>query len=369
MPLSAFVVVLVAGIAALPPNVMPVLSGLLADRHGLDDAQIGYFVSSGQLAGLVASATAPYWITRVDVRWLVGACLVVYAVGVFALGRVVPLALLYAIQFVLGGVLVLVASSCFSILARLPNPARALSIKISSDVVVASGFLYVLPIQRLGLDGFLAALSVSFVLGTLLASRLPQRSRAAQRDAGIAKPAERAPLGAWLALATMVVFYVAGISMWVFLGRLALHAGLDEVAAASVVAAGLFVGIVGALGAASVAGRFRRIWPEVAAGVVFVFSLPALGLAHGVVEFALAAFAFNVAWNFFIPFLMGLVAARDASGRLASLMPGTAMLGGIVGPPIAGLLMRETSYPVATFAMASFAAIAIASYVMLARSR
>jgi hypothetical protein len=31
--------------------------------------------------------------------------------------------------------------------------------------------------------------------------------------------------------------------------------------------------------------------------------------------------------------------------------------------------MREMSYPVATFAMASFAAIAIASYVMLARSR
>jgi hypothetical protein len=113
MPLSAFVVVLVAGIAALPPNVMPVLSGLLADRHGLDDAQIGYFVSSGQLAGLVASATAPYWITRVDVRWLVGACLVVYAVGVFSLGRVMPLALLYAIQFVLGGVLVLVAVMTF----------------------------------------------------------------------------------------------------------------------------------------------------------------------------------------------------------------------------------------------------------------
>jgi len=32
-------------------------------------------------------------------------------------------------------------------------------------------------------------------------------------------------------------------------------------------------------------------------------------------------------------------------------------------------VMRETSYPIATFAMTAIAAIAIASYVMLARSR
>jgi len=191
MPLSAFVVVVVAGIAAIPPNVMPILSGLLAGHHGLDDAEIGYFVSSGQLAGLIASATAPYWINRVDLRWLVGTCLLVYAGGVFALGATQPHALLYVTQFVLGGLLVAVASSCVSILARLPNPARALSIKISSDVVAASAFLYLIPVRTWGLDGFIAAIAVCFLLAAVLAVRLPGRPHGDRTIAGAARAAAR----------------------------------------------------------------------------------------------------------------------------------------------------------------------------------
>lgn len=365
MPLSAIVAVLVAGLAALPPNVMPVLSGLLAERHGLDDAEIGYFVASGQLAGLIASASAPYWIMRVDVRWLVGGCLLLYAALVSALTVSQPFVSLCALQFVLGGALVVVASSCVSILARLENPARALSIKISSDVVLASGFLYLVPVGTWGFGGFVAALAASFVVAGALASRLPGRPHGAPRVAGV-RPHRRAPLSAWLPLGTMVVFYVAGVGLWVFLGRLATHAGLSDDTAATVIAAGLFVGIIGSLGAAAFAGRSRRVWPQVTAGVLFVLSIPALGFARDTVAFALAVCVFNAAWNFFMPFAMGLVATRDRSGRLATLMPGTAMLGGIIGPPLAGVIMRATGYPTATLAMMAIAALAIGSYVMLA---
>jgi hypothetical protein len=376
MPLPAIAAILIASVAALPGNVMPVLSGLLADHHGLDEAHIGYFVAGGTLAGLIASATAPYWISRVDLRWLLGTCLLLCALGLVGLAHARSLGELFAIQFVLGGSSIVVASSCVTVLARQRNPARVLGIKISSDVIAASAFLYFLPIRTLGLGGFLAALSACFVVVTVLSHRLPSRSGAGTPVAavpGAAAPGAAAPgaapLIAWLALATMIVFNVAGIAVWVFLGRLAQHAGLDADTGANVIAAGLFVGIAGALGAAALAGRTQRIWPQVCAGFVFVASIPALVLTTGALHFGAAVFVFNVAWNFFIPFVMGLLASRDGTGRLASLLPGTGMIGGILGPPLAGILMGVIGYDGAMFVMTAIAAIAVTGYAALARRR
>lgn len=366
MPAPAIVAILIASVGAMPGNVMPILSGLLADFHRLDEAEIGYFVASGTLAGLIASASAPYWISRIDLRWTVGGCLLLYASGLFALPRADSLAALFAIQFLLGGATIVIASGCVTVLARQRNPARVLSLKISSDVIVAGAFLYLLPITALGLEGFLFALSACFAVAAALAPRLPGAAMVGPSTASSGAAAGRAPAVAWLALATMVVFNVAGVGVWVFLGRLAQHAALDEGTGANVIAAGLFIGIAGALGAASLAGRSARIWPQLVAGVVFVGSIPALAFADTTPLFVAAVFVFNIAWNFFVPFVMGLLATRDGSGRLASLLPGTGMLGGVLGPPLAGTLMREAGYETATITMAAIAAVAIASYATLA---
>ena len=368
MPARAVFAVLIASVAAVPSNVMPVLAGLLAAFHQLDERQIGFFVSCGTVAGLTVSATAPYWIARANVRVLITACLCVYAVGLVALGFA-STAAIYPIQFVLGGTAVVVASCCISLLARLHNPARAMSIKTASDIVLASGLLYFLPIQMLGFRGMTLALAAVFVLALALTPKLPAHIAEGGRTNVPSRSLKEAPADAWLALATMAAFNIGGIAVWVFLGKLALHAGLDVRASANVIAAGLFVGVFGSLGAAALAGRSERIWPQVTSGIVFLFSVPALTAASGVVQFAAVVFVFNVAWNFFMPFVMGLLATRDDTGRLAALMPGTGMLGGILGPPLAGSLMAGVSYPAAMWAMTAIASVAVASYSWLSRTR
>jgi hypothetical protein len=111
------------------------------------------------------------------------------------------------------------------------------------------------------------------------------------------------------------------------------------------------------------------IWPQALCGLLFTASLPGLAFAEGLTTFAAAVFIYNAAWNFYIPFVVALVAVRDTSRRLGALVPGTAMLGGIIGPPLAGNLIEFSGYRAATVVMFGIALFAVLGYVILARRR
>ena len=366
---STAIVILVGSIAALPPNIMPILSAQLVETFSLKDTQLGYFVAAGTIAGAIASLTAPFWVTRVRIVWAVLGSLAIYAGAIHALPSVSGTAALYSLQFLLGGCLVVVSSVCSSVLLRRPNPARVMSLKISCDVLIASAFLMCLPVADLGLAGLVKAISLCFVVGLFIACFWPRHvSRLDLSERAI----ERVTLASgttWWVLLTLVVFYTAGVSGWNYLGRLALSAGLDTQQSASAIASGLLVGIVGSLGAATLAGRFRSTLPETLSGIAFVGSLAALGSVKGFAPFLVAVLLFNVSWNFFIPFLMGLLAVHDHTGRLSTLLPATAMLGGVLGPPMTGNLIEVFSYGSAMNVMAGMAALSIAGYVLLGRVR
>ncbi len=163
-----------------------------------------------------------------------------------------------------------------------------------------------------------------------------------------------------------MVFYVGGIGVWAFLERVAVHAGIERAAASNAIAVGLFVGVIGSLGAAVFAGRTKRIWPETLAGLVLVASFAMLTFVNGTVQFYVAVFVFNCSWNFFIPFVIGLVAGRDSTGRLSSLVPGTVMVGGVLGPVLAGAMIRASGYHTAMIVMTLIVASSIAGYMLIA---
>lgn len=356
-----------AGFAALPPNIMPVLSRLLAEHHGLNDAELGYFVASGTTAGFLASLTAPFWITRIRSSLIVGGAFIVYAVAAHGLYLVPGHAALYALQFLLNGAIVVVASVCSAVFLRTPNPARIMSIKISNDVIIASCFLYLLPIDTLGLQGIVGSISVIFLVAALLSTRWPATYRhVAPRRLDVSGIGGGSRLG-WYVLITLTVFYAAGVSAWNYLGRLASAAGLDNDQGASAIAAGLFLGVLGALSAAWLTGRARGLGLPVTSGVVFVISIAALGLVEGYVPFLIASIVFNISWNLFIPFLMALLPRADTAGRLSSLLPATAMAGGILGPPLTGNLILWSGYDVALVATAALAASSIVAFAVLSQ--
>ncbi len=358
----------VAGFAALPPNIMPVLSRLLAETHHLNDAELGYFIASGTTAGLLASLTAPFWINKVRSGLIVAAAFMVYAIASHGLYVVSGHTMLYTLQFLLNGSIVVIASVCSAVFLRAPNPARIMSIKISNDVIIASCFLYVLPIDTLGLEGIVTSISVVFVVAALLSLRWPAtyqhvQPRALDMD-GISHGARQG----WYVLITLTVLYAAGVSAWNYLGRLASAAGLSNDEGASAIAVGLFIGVFGALSAAWLTGRARGLMLPVISGVIFVLSIASLGVVKGYVPFLIASIVFNVSWNLFIPFLMALLPRSDFSGRLSSLLPATAMAGGIFGPPLTGNLILWSGYDVALIATAALAATSIVAFAYLSKS-
>jgi len=368
MPISALAAIVISSIAAMPGNVLPVLGGLLADFRGLDEGRLGLVVASGTLAGLVTSLTAPHWVGRVNLRYAAGAALLVAAVGLLGLRYAPGIATLFVAQALCGASNVVIASSCLTVIAKLPNPTRAYSIKLTTDVTFAGAFLALIPFTHVALAGFVATLAAISAATVPLARKLPQRAAAEFRVDGAPARLRDAPASAWMLLAAIVVFYVGGMGVWAFLERLAVHSNLDHATASNAIAVGLFVGVAGSLSAAVFAGgRRARVWPETLGGGVLVGSFLMLTYFDGALEFYVAVFVFNASWSFFIPFVVGLVAARDASGRMASLVPGTVMIGGVLGPVLFGGLVRGFGYGVAMTAMTAIVAISIAGYVAVAR--
>ena len=352
----------------MPGNVLPVMGGLLADFRTLDEGQLGVVVASGTFAGLVASLTAPQWVGRVNLRYAAGAALVVAAVGLLGLRYAPGFGSLFVAQVLCGASNVVVASSCLTVIAKLPNPTRAYSMKLTADVTFAGAFLALMPFAHVELAGFVAILAAISVATAPLAARLPRRATDEFRVDGTPVRLRDAPMSAWLVLAAIVVFYIGGLGVWAFLERLAVHSHLDHGTASNAIAVGLFVGIAGSLSAAVFAGRRTRLWPEALSGAALVASFFMLTYFDGALEFYLAVFIFNASWSFFIPFVVGLVARRDASGRMASLVPGTVMIGGVLGPLLFGGLVRAFGYDVAMTTMTTIVAASIAAYILVART-
>ena len=366
MPGFAVAAIVIASIAAMAGNVMPVMAGMLSDLRALDEGELGFVVACGTLAGLVTSLAAPQWIARVDLRYAVGLALAVAALGLLGLRFAPSLATLFVTQILAGAASVVIASSCLTVIAQLPNPVRAYGLKTTTDVVFAGSFLAIVPGLHIGLGGFVGVLAILSLLAAPLAARLPAKPAQRDRD-GVSMRLRDAPWSAWLALATIVVFYVGGIGVWVFLERIALHANLSRETTSDAIAIGLFVGVLGSLGAAASAGRSRPIWPESVAGLLLVASFVALTHFAGAAQFYVAVFVFNCSWNFFVPFVIGQIAARDSSGRMASLVPGTVMIGGVFGPVLMGLLIRSSDYAAAMSVMTVLVAASVAGYVAIAR--
>ncbi len=80
-------------------------------------------------------------------------------------------------QLVGGATASAIGSVSFVLLGQTDNPARAIGLRITSDVVMGGVFLAVLPGDALGLRGYVAVLGLVTVLGIVIAARLPQRTR------------------------------------------------------------------------------------------------------------------------------------------------------------------------------------------------
>ncbi len=343
---------------------LPVFSLLFSHFHNLSESQYGYLISMNVLAGVIASATGPMWIARVNLPRIVIGSLIAVAASLMAISYTPPMVALTIVQLVGGAGAAAIGSVSFVLLGQTENPARAIGFRVTSDVVMGAIFLAALPGDALGLRGYSAVLAVVTVLGVFIAWRLPQRTRPAPDAATQAVAA--ASYTAWVALVAIVIFNIGAVGDWIFIGFFAERSGLPAGPVADVIALTLFAGIVGSLGAAHMAGRPATIWLQLIAAGVFLVSIPWLAATSSVVEFGAASFAYQTAWNFLGPFLVAMVASRDPSGRLSSLVPAAVGLGILISPTLTGMLIEQQGTGTTTLVLMMFVAASLAIYFPLA---
>jgi len=340
--IAAAVALSCIGVFGLLPQ--PLVVGALQDTLGFSSQQAGLITAAEVFGGALASIFAAFWIQRVN--WRLAA---LFAIAVVVLGNLLSsfqetylslLALRGAVGFFGEGTAFVVA---ISVISNTSETDRNFAYSIASQVAFGVVAFAVLPfaVAGFGLAGILLPLGAVALLIAPLLRWLPAVSSRQHDAAAAGASAGIAP--ALLALGILLIWCIGLGGIYAFEERIGVAGGLEPTSVGSALAVAVAVGFLGALAASWVADRWGRILPVTVALLAQVGAIALLQGELSWIQFALFASAFHFFWNFTGPYLMGMVASSDATGRIAVLMPAAQTGGFAAGTALAGNLMTGGS--------------------------
>jgi len=189
----------------------------------------------------------------------------------------------------------------------------------------------------------------------------------ARREDAVANTAQASPLLGVMTFAAIVLYLAASAALYAFSAALGERAGLDTSAVGYALTVASLVGLAGAGAAAALNIRWGRAIPISGFCAGFVLCALVLCLSHDRSVYTVALVASVVIYYFSIPYLFGLAAALDRSGRWAAAAGSAYLLGFAAGPLVAGAVIAAAGY--AGFAAACVALTAVAWGLAMAVNR
>jgi MFS family permease len=337
--------------------VLPVLVGLLAERGGLTDRELGLVASAQMLGMFLASLAATALIPRAGPRRLAAGSAI--ALGACHFGSMSAtstglLALQGAGGF-FGGLLMAVSMAQ---LGRTAQPDRNFALWISAQI--ALGVLGTVALPRAAAAGGLgAAFLVLGVLALSVLGAVPSLARAA-RSSGPARARRKPSAAGLLSLLAAFCFALGIMAVWPYLELIARDRGIAADSVGRIVSLALVASLAGALIASALAGRYERSRPLTASLLGMLLILPALGSVVGAFAFTLAAIGFAALWNFAVPYQLATTSANDAGGTLIVFYISAVKAGYAVAPLLSSRFLHGSGYgPVFWIAAAGLAASAV----------
>ena len=365
LTIAAAVALSCIGVFGLIPQ--PIFLGALQDYLGFSSQQASLITASEVIGGAIASIFAAFWIRRANWRLASLAGILVVIIGNVAASFTTSETMLLTIRFLVG---LLGQGTCFAvaiaIISETSETDRNFAFSIAAQVAFGVIAFAALPyaVAQWSIAGILIPLAVLAGAITLLLPAVPTGS-GREFTAGSAGPAA-SPLPALAALSTLLIWCVGLGGIYAFEERIGVAAGLEPTSVGSGLALAVAVGFLGAIAASWVADRWGRVLPVAVALLVQVGAIWLLQGDMSWMRFALTAAVFHFFWNFTGPYLMGTVAANDATGRIAVLMPAAQTGGFAVGTGMAGSMMVADSLGAANVVGAIGCAIALAMFVPIA---
>lgn len=325
---------------------LPVFLGAAAEDFGLTPDKIGFLsaVETGALA--FASLLGPLWIKRFNWR-----SMAMVATTMILAGNLLTLAVksyeaLLMIRMLTGlfgeGI---GFSLSIAAVSESEKPDRAFGFLIIVQVIAGAIGLIVLPglIAIWGMPPVLLylALLALVVLPVLIWMPLASVKTREVDPERITFPIHIPLIG----LSALAIWCLNIGAYWSFVERIGDHSGVGAQTIGFALSLGMLASLAGGVAAAGAGDRYGRIWPFcltllLHAGVVYPLVTALTGI-----KLALIVICYNLAWNFGMPYLMGLIATSDSSARMAVLMPVSQSLGVGAGAAIAGILANQYGYP------------------------
>lgn len=358
--------------AAMIFNILPVFLGKVAESFMLSDRAVGWLASI-YLAGFGASsASAAFWLHRVNRRKIAGwafagaASLLAFSAWLNSwYGLMASLAIagvflgaLYSLSFVLAG--------------EFDNAVRVVGFKLAGEVALGALLIYLLPViiyPIWGFSGMLVALASILFAAMPLALAVPPWGtlQSTEKKGEEFSGSGLFPLAALVGLTALLFFTVGQSALWSFVERAGVRSGYDISKIGLTLSTAVLMGGLGALSASAVGKRLGNSAPVVAAALVYGLAVWGLAVGDNFAAFALGISLFFFVWLFALPYFVSAIAVADKSGRSASLVSACFAFGSMAGPAIAGELVVGDDFTLLHLFCAGVVLIALLALFNLAR--
>lgn len=328
-------------------NIMPALVSGLQDGLGFTARDAG-LVAALNVYGAAAGAFAAVFVVD-RIAWKPAALgLLLALIAMDLVSTQLTLApVLMAVRFghgLIGGFLVGIS---FAVIARTKAPDRTFGMLLVVQFGLGGVGLLFLPglVPRFGTPVLflaLAAFSATAALMLPFLSAYPARSRSPEAVA--ARGLVRwAPLAA--ALVAVFMFQAANMALSAFVIDLGRAYGLAQPFISATLATANWIGALGSVLVVMIGLRFGRLKPIAFGAVLTVLGALAFLRSDLAWMYVVANIVTSVVWAFVIPYLLGLCAAFDPGGRIATLAGFFSKLGLASGPALGAVLLQETHFP------------------------
>jgi predicted MFS family arabinose efflux permease len=335
-------IVFVGTIGILIPGVQPVVLGALLNEEHINLSQLGHAASvellvMGLTAALAAALLAPRQLRTVCI-----AAGLALALGNYftPLARGETVTAVRAITGAAGGLLIWITAS---MIARSAAPDRWAGIYLTVQTLAQFIFAAVMtswinPLHAV--QGDFTLLAVAGLVCVVASFALPPTfvdlpKGVGERAGSFAIP----PLRGLVALGSPLLLMMCIVAIWVYYEPIARQAGLSSHISDMAVYISLGFQVLGGTLATVTAGRLKWFPVFVICAAVDFAMIALLGTRPSTLLFLVDAAVFGFIWLFILPFLVPMTIEADPSRRSAALISGVALLGGSLGPTLAGMII------------------------------
>lgn len=331
-------------VATMVAGLKPILVTAYISSFGLTPKEAGYIVAAEMGGATIGNLAAAWLVSRFSTRRcaLLGLTVLCFCNAACAVLPHFPM--FFTLRLIAGLAEGVAAGVMAATAAGMKSPDRLMAAYLVLSLgTFAGAFLLIPHLLVSGMRFVFVLLAVAVVPPMCLNTWFPRNDRA-KNEAAATADAHSFGLHAGLALFGTMSFYAATGALWPFMGEVGRASHLTTPEVGSVLGMSQLVGAAAGLLPLALGTKLGRSVPLGAALAIGACSIASLLAFHSRAIYWVAVPLFMAALMIFFPYIMGVMAQLDPSGKLSTTSFALQSVGLAIGPAVAGKLALEHGY-------------------------